>query len=53
MVAALPPDLQGSAPPAPRPARKIARFVGASLDCDFGLALCLMPALRGKRLPEA
>ena len=53
VAAALPPELQGSAVPTARPTRKVARLLGASLDCDFGLALCLMPSLRGKRLPDA
>ena len=28
-------------------------FVAAALDFDFGLALCLGPALRTRRLPDA
>ena len=50
---ALHPALESSTHGSARPARKITRIVNAALDSDFGLALCLMPGLCSKRLPDA
>jgi len=36
-----------------RPAARKQRTQRPPLDLDFGLALCLLPGLRGKRLPDA
>jgi hypothetical protein len=44
-------ELQASVASPARQGRK--QRAPAMLDCDFGLALCLLPALKVRRLPDA